>query len=420
MGIGLHLRGEITVPLDEPLRLAEQVLRDHYGDALMSLRRFERDGGAALSCRVHPAAAPVSLVLRREPAQPDRLTISAATSSVGPGYHADLCLAIDALGARLSIAWAPADEDGAGDETGYFQTRDRAALERKMLGWLSTVAGILKEQSGMQALGLSMPMTPIFRGPPGALLLTLLGPRDCGWLDAVCVDPRAGIDIFPWWGPGRDASYELGRALVHLWLDVRFHAAATDEEERIGREVVKSLGRAYRQDPSLEYPWAAWALVHDEVVDEEDDDLSGLVRASADRAGENTVGYRLHDVTVSVDRWSFTLPGSFSCEVDDRGTWCFWEGGNTVEATSFQDAGPPREAADRLASLLLRESEVQIDGLVLPHRATEFTITRVSGQTAHGTRAYVATRGRLLLISVAVPSRKELAWARGVLASVRS
>lgn len=428
MGVGLRLAGLIGARLDDPIAVIERFFRHRFGDDLLSAVVVDDErGGSVLYAKTHPAAEDVEVALGYDEDDGEslrRLVISAKTSTVGPGYHADLCEAIAALGEGMNVAWDPPDEDEEeGDDTGYFFTRDRAALEQEMLRWLHKVVHVLDEKNDdASGLQLSMPIQPRYHGPAGAAVLTQLGPRDRAWILAVKADPRAGIDVFPWWQPGRGAAYELGRVLVHLWLDARFRRACTDEEERLGRDLLARLGRAYRLDPALDYPWAAWELLHDDVIGAKDDELSELVRERAASCGENHIGYREHDVDVTLaGGWHITVPGSFSVEMDERGTWSAWEDGHTVWATAFSRAADvgPIDPAQMLPAAPREGTPVVIAGLSLLHRAHERSFVE-NGETFWQVCAEIAAPGRMLLLTAVVPEQRLLPWAHKVIASTRA
>src|SRR5262245_18692656 len=103
MGVGLYLIGTVGKHDGDPLEITAQLFRDHYGDDLMRLEIYKDEG--LVRARVHPAAEDVELTFG------EQLNVSTKTSTVGPGYHADLCDAMHELEKRLPITWAPRDED---------------------------------------------------------------------------------------------------------------------------------------------------------------------------------------------------------------------------------------------------------------------------------------------------------------------
>jgi hypothetical protein len=420
MGVGLYLTGVVGASGD-PLEHIERFVRQREGDDLLSLQRGETSEGLpALYVHNHPAAETVEFWLEDR-----RLTVSARTSTVGPGYHADLCEMLRGLGELLPIAWDPPDEEeGTGDETGYFLTGDRAELEQQMLSWLAKVLEVLREKGEeYTGLQLSMPMAPRYHGPPGAWLMTQSGPRSRAWMEAVLADPRAGIDVFPWWEPGKGAATDLGRVRVHLWMDVRWRPPATDEEERLGSDLLRRLARAYRLDPELDYPWSAWQVLIDEVAELEDDDLGEIIRARAGQGAAGPLGYREHEVEELLPGgWKITLPGSFSLEIDEEGTWSAWEDGASIWATAFSLPESTEPVALPLGDELPEDSEpVHIEELEQGEvRYCAFSKTFLDeGQQYWQVQGQILSEARLLLLTVVVPEETQLGWARQVIASVQ-
>jgi hypothetical protein len=417
MGIGLYLTGEVGSPGD-PLEHIEGFLRRRDGNDLILLYRGHTEEGLpALFLQHHPAAEAVEFWLEER-----KLTVSARTSTAGPGYHADLCDILHTVGEQLQITWDPPDEEGSGDQTGYFHTRDLAALEQQMLVWFEQVLVLLHEK-GQEFTGLqfSMPTAPRYHGPEGAFLLTQMGPRSQAWVEAAMADPRAGLDVFPWWSPGKGAATELGRVKVQLWMDVRWHPAETDEEEGLGRELLERLARAYELDPTLDYPWKAWERLHDEVVGAEEE-LPEIVRTKARQAPDEPLGYREFEVTeVLNDRWTITIPGSFSMEMED-GTWSAWEDGASIWATAFSlpegtdqielpvgDSVPEDSTTVSIEEL----EEDEVNYCAFSHTFLD------EGERYWQIQAQILSESRLLLLTVVVPAEDQLDWAHQVIATVQ-
>ena len=203
MGLGLFLRTTTSHP--EPLQAIERVLRSRFADVV------EHIGGdaAALAVGLHPAAEDVEFVLQNA-----TVTVSAKTSTAGPGYHAFVCELLECVGDDLGTKWAPAVDDEEGDETGYFASHDRAGLEAEMLGWLRGLCDVIAEQAadGVGNLSVNLPTDTHYEAE--GLIITPMGPRDRAWLEATTKDPRRGIDLFPWWAHGLGAEHAFGRALA--------------------------------------------------------------------------------------------------------------------------------------------------------------------------------------------------------------
>ena len=230
-------------------------------EPLESARLAEDERGVqGLYVKLHPAAEEVELAAAEEEG---RIIVSASTSTVGPGYHVYLCRLLERLGVELGLRWEPGDdEQGTGDETGFFHTGDRAAVDREMLAWLQSVAArLLEELSAETTAQIALPMDVLYEldGP----VATVTGPRDEAWLRRTAADPSEGIDFFSWWQDEMGAAYYLGRATVLMWTEVRWRPPLTDSEERRLDEVLEYLERAHEMDPALDYPWVEWAELLD-------------------------------------------------------------------------------------------------------------------------------------------------------------
>ena len=76
--------------------------------------------------------------------------------------------------------------------------------------------------------------------------VTALGPRDEAWLDAAIDHPRVALDITPWWMEHEtDGRFLLNRALVLMWLQVRWRPPAVEGEADLLDEVHRLLSRAF-------------------------------------------------------------------------------------------------------------------------------------------------------------------------------
>jgi hypothetical protein len=375
MGVGLYLRGRFTPAEgqgpEDWLRDVEGWLEGNVRDLLFRAQLGgQRDGQPTLSVRLHPSAEDVEISVP----EPGRLIASAKTSTTGPGYHTYLCGLLRRLGADHGVSWEPPDEEeGGGDETGYFNTRDRNAVEEEMLRWLKQMAEIVKESmaAGAAWFMLSMGTEHSYRhhGP----VVTPLGPRDRAWLGAVADDPRRGIDMFPWWEDGVTAATLLGSALCEMWQRVRWRTPLDEDEWSALMNIHLDLCRAYGLDPTLDYPWREWAELMDLIrssggaLEMHAEDVEPEVRARAARVPDGPlVGYRRRPVTVHLcDGWSIEVPGEMAEEWVEGGRWSAWAGGRTVWFSAFSmqkpDGGKPT-AEECLARL------TPPDGEPLEHR----------------------------------------------------
>ena len=317
------------------LRRVEGWLHEHVEELLESLRMDKGPQGAPmLRLRLHPAAGEVSLLA----ASGGRLVVSAETSAVGPGYHVFLCDTLRVLGETFGVTWADADEAaGVGDPTGYFHTGDDGPVEVYMLASLQeSVAQVLRmRRLGESGFGLSMRFGHTFEHP-GALL-TPLGPRDERWLRDVYEDPRRGMDAFPWWKPGIHARTRLDRALCRLWTDVVWRPPLLEEERQLLRDVARLLELAWRENPTLPFPWREWQEVLGYLG--VGGTLAEEVHRRATRApGGPPLGYRRGAVQVALpEGWEIRIPGSLAEAHLQDGTWVARDHRRSVRFVPLED-----------------------------------------------------------------------------------
>jgi hypothetical protein len=315
---GLILR----VPSGESLlESVEAWLLAEYGDLVRSMSRRTLEGGEAeLSVALHPAATPLVI----SAGESGRVALTAETETMGPGYHRFIGRLVERLGADQSITWdrGQADPGAILDDSGT-TFADRTATERAYLGWLGQT--LLRVRAGRAAHG-----SQIQLGIPGTTrytfdgaMATVLGPRDDAWLEAAVADTRVATDITPWWADATDGQALLNRALTLMWLEVRWRPPAIKEERELLDEVHRILTRAYPTDPTLPYPWGAWAeLIELRGID---DPMSRQVMARVERdgGGDAQIGYRRAPVTIHHEGWALEIPGSYA----ERRTPEEWWGG---------------------------------------------------------------------------------------------
>jgi hypothetical protein len=315
---GLILR----VPSGESLlESVEAWLLAEYGDAARSMTRRALEGGEAeLSVALHPAA-PTLVVSAGESG---RVALTAETETMGPGYHRFIARLIERMGDDLSIAWDRGEPDPGAllDNAGTTFT-DRVATERAYLGWLGQTLMKARASRAAGRPGLQVGIPGTTRYTFDGAIATVLGPRDDAWLDAAVADTRVATDITPWWADATDGQTLVNRALTMMWLDVRWRAPAIKEERELMDEVHRTLTRAYPTDPTLAYPWRAWAeLIEFRGID---DPMSRQVLVRAEREGGDAapIGYRRAPVTIRHEGWALEIPGSYA----ERRTPEEWWGG---------------------------------------------------------------------------------------------
>jgi hypothetical protein len=372
--------------------------------------RCGRDGDAAtLAVALHPAAT--ELVLRADDA--GRVSATADTAGVGPGYQTFVQRLLERVGEDLSIAWAPEAASPAGTI--------RAAAEPAHLGWLRHQLERARAARRRGASGIHLGLPPTVRYAWEAPLLTPLGPRDDAWLERALAEPRVAIDVLPWWTDATDARYLLNRALCLLWTEVRWRAPATDEERALDDDVLALLRRAFPLEPSLPYPWREWNELaqlrgaSDAMARQAAERAAALAVGRDDAHGSDGcgIGYRRREVTIVQGGWALDVPGSFA----DRRTPDEWSGGEgarriTLAGTETGDEhGPMRPEAflDLVAADLGGELVRHEDGaLVGRARIVEDTSSGVSVGVLEG---YSAIVGRGAAIRIEFDDANDWSWA---------
>ena len=381
----------------------EAWLLAEYPDAVRSTTRRAGPGGVAtLAVELHPAAPAVLL----EAADSGRVTVTAETVPAGPGYHRFVGRVIERLGLELSIAW--------GREDPWDVTfGERAAIEQAYLAWLGRqlVSARNRVIAGQTGTHIGLPDDTRFT-VEGAIL-TALGPRDAGWLDAAVSDPRIAIDVTPWWADATDARYLLNRALCLMWRDVRWRPPAIEGEAHVLDEVHRLLTRAFPLEPGLPYPWREWQ----EIVTFRGvrDQMARQVVERAARTAEpgTPIGYRRAPVVVRHAGWVLEIPGFFAeRRTDDE----WWAGGNgrsiTLAATETgTDHGPMS------ADAFLRQVAGDLGSEALNHRVgsiagrARMTTDTSSGVETGVVEGYSAVTGSGAAIRITFDDHEDWRWA---------
>jgi hypothetical protein len=379
------------------------------------------DDRPAVFVQIHPAAEEVEFIV----AEPGKVLVSAKTSTVGPGYHTALCRLLHRFGDEKGVTWNPAGDadDSSHDESGYFFTGDRDAVEREMLLHLKTIAVISADSlkaTGHTLEAWHMPIGHSSEYPGG--VRTPMGVRSDEWVRAVAADPRNGRDIYPWWDEGLTAGFFRGRGVHEMWLNVRWREILNDEEYDAWDSTCSDLCEAYKLDPTLDFPWREWAELIDMLDDFEGasamtEELSAIVRERAAQvpADRPLIGYRRFPVKVSLlDGWTITIPGAMT-EKWEEAVWSAWDGDRTVWFSNWgiTNKGVPVPAEQCLAAMKLPDPDAE----VIPHRDGDLV-----GKAHRGTceedddellslRAYSAVDGKAALCNVYFRDESDFEWA---------
>ena len=308
----------------------EAWLTTGYPDVVRSTRRSTVEADETqLHVSLHPAAS--GFILTASDA--GRVSAEADTVAVGPGYHRFVGRVIERMGSELAISWnrGGADRGGAPDDAAVLTFADRAVAERAYLGWLgrALVEARAAHVAGGAGIHLGIPAGTRFTFD-GAIA-TVLGPRDDAWLEVAVADTRIATDITPWWADATDGQCLLNRALCLMWLEVRWRPPALKDEGLLLDEVHRLLSKAFPLDPTLAYPWRAWAeLVGLRGIR---DPMARQVDTRAAQAPDDgrEIGYRRAPVTITHEGWALEIPGTFA----ERRTPEEWWGGGAGRAITL-------------------------------------------------------------------------------------
>ncbi len=403
MGLGLALTAAFPQgPPDDPLGVVEAAVRARLAGTRPVLRT-DGEGRPVLAIPLHPAAEDLEIAL----SEAGVLAASANTSTAGPGYHVRVVEVLDAVAETLGVRWE-SGEDG-GDDTGYFEERDVAGLQRQMLGWLQALAETLGAHEG-RGLDVCLPAGCGFL--LDADTRTPLGPRRRAWWRAVAEQPERGVPFFAWWEPGEGAAYWDGLARALMWSEVRWAAPEDDAERETHRRVLHALARAYRLDPARPLPWREWA----ELLGYSGVDAPGVAEVRRRAEGERdapAIGYRRHAVRVPLTGgWSMALPGDLHRSFDDEGTFCAHAGGRTVWFSSLRHRGGRATSLDDLRAR-------RRDGAVELHERDEEGLVGVASLGRHdedGREGWMlatetASPGRVGILTICFDLEEDRAWA---------
>lgn len=370
MGTAIRLRGRGSRP--DLLGAIEAHVSALEGAVRATPIRGEDEAGRPLlALAIHPAAEPVRIVELGGGA----LAVEAMTGTAGPGYHAHVTELLSGVADALGIEWSSIE-----DESGYFETRDRAALEDATLIWLATTVHevLALNARGVRGLQLSLPEGAIFEH--GGVIATPMGPRDLAWLTRVAKHPREGIDAFAWWDAGQGASALRGAAIAAMWIDVRWRKPLIESERDLFERILGWLDLGESLEPAAEWPWREQSELLELLGEESLRATRVHLRASA-LPPAVPIGYRRGAVRVTLSGgWSMRVPGELAERWEEPGAWAGWDAHRSIWFSSVEVRGvttseaamealPPLEGDGELMGLdrgehlaLARFAESEEDG----------------------------------------------------------
>lgn len=366
-------------------------------------RAEDEEGRPLLALAIHPAAEPLRVVDHGR----GRIAVEAITGTAGPGYHAHVTELLESAAGALGIAWEHVE-----DESGYFESRDRRALENAITIWLGTtvheVLGL--HARGVHGLQMSLPEGTLFEH--AGVLATPMGPRDLAWLERVAKDPSAGIDVLPWWHEGEGAETLRAAAIAAMWIDVRWRAPLIESERRLFERVLGWLDRGQALAPELEWPWREQSEMLERLGEDSLRATRVHLRASALPLGA-AIGYRREPVRVTLSGgWSIRVPGAFAERWEERGTWVGWDATRSVWLNTLEVRGSAstEETLDALPEI---EGEGELMGFERgPLRAiARFAEGEEDGVRLVQLRAHAALGAHAAFGTVVVARDEDREWA---------
>lgn len=360
-----------------------------------------------LGVQLHPGASGIEFTRDAD----SSFWISARTSAAGPGYHAFVCRLIKKFASDHGVELV---EDECSDDTEYFFTADKTELNNAFLNWLGQLTGsVLK--IGPTALGarLAMVISNDRFEPEEGSVLTQLGPRDVKWLEKTVSDASQGTDMFPWWDEDLDGNYYRGRALCHMWSDVRWRKPVTDDEKDLLNRVLKLLDKAHDLNKALIMPWQEWLEIMDylEVTGPTYDRVKDK---AAENPSKKPVGYRRRPVTVNLPGgWQVRVPGSFAETWTDEGTTFYaYDEGRSLKLTTYSATG---ESTNMSAEEIL--SRPQYEELSILHSHENIESRASLEEPEDGSDApwslsgACATTGRIAHFDITFANDEDKDWA---------
>jgi len=400
-----HKRGLIprTPAAQRLLADAATWLATEYADTVLgTVLRSVAPGQAELAVRLHPAAPPLVIAASDD----GRVTAAGATAMAGPGYHRFVGRVLERLATDVGVEWT--DGDGA---TTF---ADRPSAERGYLAWLGPQLTRARVALGRGERAIHVGMPAGTKVTSDAAIVTTLGPRDEAWLDAAIADPRVALDVTPWWADATDGRYLLDRALVMMWLEVRWRPPAVAGEGELLDEVHRLLSRAYPADPGLPYPWHAWAelCTHRGINDQ-------MARQAAGHAAREPepvplTGYRRDPVRVSHEGWALDIPGAWA---ERRTAEEWWAGGagRAITLAATRTGGP--DGTPMSPQAFLEQFAADLGPGALDHRAGDVVgRARMATDASSGVEigvleGYSAIRGSGAAIRIEFEDPEDWRWA---------
>ena len=415
MGLGILFRSPVPrrgwlkkeVPVEELWQKIAQLAAQAVGRAGSPLKDWywSHKDGDRLWLNILPFEENVGLHIAD-----NTVEVSAKTSGAGPGYHEFVVELLDLWKEKLDLNWKPEGDEDDGDETGYWQHRNRELLCERMAHQLKSVAKVIVEHIGAGAM-LNMPTDAV--PSSRAFASSPMGEWTEEWIRRTAsADGDNRLDLaeqfYPWWGNGIGAKELANFGRVLCWTTVRWVRPETTLEEQAIRVAIECLERAQQGGvvgiPELEMS-----------------ELRRLLEPDADAhavPSPSGIGFRRRELEMSLPgQWTLRVRGYFHEQTEDNGALqVYWFSGRTIRASTlnFEATRSPKEVLEIATKGKGQSLESLAEGLI---GAVETTWD--DSDECYLTHISLAGTGSLCMLTFAHTNEADRDWAIEVL-SLRS
>ena len=342
-----------------------------------------------------------------------KLCISAKTNSAGPGYHAYLVDVLDKLGV------APIEVE---DETGYYESRNFAALQDEMAGWLKGLSEQILEMyvnDDYANLAVSLSIDWFPEGD-GHFACCPLGYFEKDFFERAKNGEDVAPEFFIWWNQSQDAVFFRNTAMYMIWCENNWLPPQTDTEHEIIAATLDCLDKAYTLNPNLDYPAAEWIEL---AALSENKSLLKTLRLRYKEIKKPCIGYNHGLISRGINGWRVTCSGKMHSDTEDDGTLVWWDDDRTIRVSAFSvrfKEEITNKSEHLLASATENETGCQPFSLRNPEIAACIQHGQIeeNGEPLLQTRLTAALDNELIIISLFYVDKNDSKWATEVCASV--
>lgn len=321
--------------LVSPERL-EEVLSSHLAELGVYFDLIRREDSLSLS--LHPGEERIVLHLAE-----GRFVGKARTNGAGPGFHAFLVELLDFVAHEFHLAWE------VEDPSGYWQDRDRSALEMAHVDFLRRIVENILEGGEGEFWTLNFPTRRTVIDAPFAII-TPTGPWELEQVEAVVAakTPEEMSRFFPWWNE-IDGRYWFGVAQALRWMEVIWNSYDPPGQLEVRRACLSAFEKSKQLDPTLSLPIPEIRRIEHLVA--------GRSVRPVEAEGDFIGGYRLyrHRWTIA-NRWDLELPGDFTePSPSEGGTWAVIGPDSELFLTPYGSLDPSPVASRKAARNMVRQ-----------------------------------------------------------------